>query len=394
MPRRPAPALAAPTARVSTAAHLPATMAAVVLTGHGSRDQLQYRTDVPVPQLRPGELLVRVHACALNQTDVNTRVGWYEAGALTPAQAAEEAGTWSGTPLRFPLIQGSSIAGRVAAVGAGVSAACVGQRVAVDPLIRPEPGSAAEPLFIGSERDGGYAEYVAVPSRCAHPVEGPLSDVAVAAAQVAHTTAEEMLIRGRLTVGETLLVTGASGGVGSALVQLGRRRGARVIAISRAAKRSAVASLGASDVITREPGQDVSGALAHLGTRSVDVVADVVGGDVFEPLVRVLRIGGRYLTAGAIGGPSVRLDLRNLIYKDVEVHGVGSLGSDRAVRAVQRYLAAGEVTPVVAAVFPLARLAAAQEVFERRDHVGRIVIEIGAREQGASDVARAGTAEI
>ncbi len=357
---------------------LPTTMAAVVLTGHGGRDRLQYRTDVLLPRLRPGELLVRVHACALNQTDVNTRVGWYGSGVLAPPQTFGEAGTWSGTPLRFPLIQGSSIVGRVAAVGEGVPAARVGQRVAVDPLIRPEPGSAAEPLFIGSERDGGYAEYVAVPDRCAHTVEGPLSDVAVAAAQVAHTTAEEMLIRGRLSVGQTLLVTGASGGVGSALVQLGSRRGARVIAMSRAAKQSAVASLGASDVITREPGQDVSRALARLGARSVDVVADVVGGDVFEPLVRLLRIGGRYLTAGAIDGPRVGLDLRDLIYKDVEVHGVGSLGSDRAVRAVLQYLATGDVSPPIAAVFPLDRLVEAQEMFERHDHVGRIVIEVGA----------------
>jgi len=386
------------TAPVSIASGLPATMAAVVLTGHGGRDRLRYRTDVPVPRPGPGEVLIRVRACALNQTDVNTRVAWYGAGVLATGQAAGEAGTWAGTPLRFPLIQGSSIAGRVAAVGAGVPARRVGQRVAVDPLIRPEPDTAVDPLFIGSERDGGYAEYVAVPARCAHPVEGPLGDVAVAAAQVAHTTAEEMLIRGRLSAGETLVVTGASGGVGSALVQLGRQRGARVIAISRAGKRRAVTSLGASDVIVREPGQILDSLLARLGPRSVDVVADVVGGDLFEPLVSVLRIEGRYVTAGAIGGPRVGLDLRSLIYKDVEVHGVGSLGSDRAMRNVLRYLAEGKLSPVVAAVFPLDRLADAQEMFERHDHVGRIVIETGAQEEtqekGASGLASAGAAEI
>ncbi len=328
------------------------TMRAVVLTGHGGLEMLKYRDDVPVPEPGPGEVLIAVAACGMNNTDVNTRVGWYAGGG------------WGGD-LAFPRIQGADPAGRIASAGDGVDPARVGERVLVDAWLRDrEP-----PAYLGSEVDGGFAEYVAVPAANAHRIESDLTDVELASFPCSYATAEHMLHRAGVAAGQRLLVTGASGGVGAALVQLAKRRGAEVVAITSAAKVEAVRALGADQVVARE----VDGLAAAVG--AIDVLADVVGGEQFASLFEAIRRGGHYVTAGAVAGPVVPLDLRTLYLRDLTMHGATVLPPEVFANLVG-YIERGEIRPVVAGTFPLERLAAAQEAFLARRHVGSWVIEI------------------
>ncbi len=327
-------------------------MRAVRLTGHGGPEMLEYRTDVPEPQPGPGQVRIAVAACGMNNTDVNTRVGWYAAGG------------WGGD-LAFPRIQGADPAGRIDAVGAGVDPARVGERVLVDAWIRDRQ----PPAYLGSEIDGGFAEYVVVPAVNAHRIDSDLSDAELASFPCSYATAEHMLHRAGVRDGQTVAVTGASGGVGGALVQLAKRRGARVVAVTSAAKLDAVRALGADAVVDRGS----SALAAEVG--GIDVLADVVGGDQFAPLFETIRRGGHYVTAGAVAGPVVPLDLRTLYLRDLTMHGATVLPPEVFANLVG-YIERGEVRPVVAGTFPLDRLAEAQEAFLAKEHVGSYVIEV------------------
>ena len=285
---------------------IPERMCAVLLTGHGGFDRLHFREDVPVPRPGAGEVLVEVAAAGVNNTDVNTRIGWYSkqvrdgsgpGGARGLASIAPADASWTGMPLRFPRIQGADCCGHVVAVGEGVPETRIGERVVVSPLLRHYRGFRPfEADTLGSEIDGAFAQYVKTPASETHAVECGWSEVELASIPCAASTAENMLHRARLGA-ERVLVTGASGGVGSAAVQLARRRGAHVIAQAAAAKAGAVRALGADETIDRDA--DVAEALGGAG---VDVVVDVVGGPAWPRLLDALRTGGRYVGAGAIAG--------------------------------------------------------------------------------------------
>lgn len=358
---------------------VPDTMTAVLLTGYGGFEKLAIRHDVPVPSLHSEDVLVRVGACGVNNTDINTRKGWYAPsvqGATdgeTPLMDDGQNGAWSGS-LSFPRIQGADVVGKIVAVGNDIPIDRIGERVILEPIVRsPEtPGDRRRIAYLGSERDGGFAEYVAIPSVNAFPVSSELSDAALATFPCSYSTAEHMLTRIRITQKDTLLVTGASGGVGSALVQLAKRRGAIVLAVAGAAKKNAVAALGADVVIERE--MDLTVALKHsLPEGSVDAVADVVGGSGFPVLIEALKPGGRYVTAGAIAGPIVSLDLRQLYLKDLEFQGATVLPSGLFGRLVA-YIERGEIQPLLAGEFPLVAIRKAQEAFLAKKHVGNFVL--------------------
>ena len=366
---------------------IPEVMRAIVLTGHGGIDKLVYREDYPVPSPGPGQVLVKVKASSVNNTDLNTRTGWYSpevTGALTPeiglrglSGDAGEARTWDRDALGFPRVQGAAIAGEIAAVGGGVPTERIGERVIVDPVIRnPDlPRWARGVVFVGSECDGGYAEYAAIPAENAFSVRTDLSDAELACFPCAYSTAQEMLDRAGLTAGETVLVTGASGGVGSANVQLARLRGARVVAVAGAAKEDAVRALGADLFIPREEGGLAAAVHRLLGERSVDVVADVTGGTALTDMLKALRRGGRYVTGGAIAGPMPTIDLRDLIYKDLDMIGVANPERESFVELI-RHIESGQLRPVVDRVFPLRDLRLAHEYFVRKAHVGKVVIAV------------------
>lgn len=356
-----------------TASAWPDRMHGVVLVGHGGPEQLHYRDDLPVPRPADDEVLLRVGAAAVNNTDVNARVGWYSRSVTTDtasshasAAAGVADGGWGGGAFAFPRIQGIDACGHVVAVGAHVDARRIGERVLVDPVIRH--GSSRDVAYLGSDRDGAFAQYVAVPAVNAHRVASALSDVELATFPCAYGTAENLLSRAGVAAGETVLVTGASGGVGSAAVQLAALRGARVVGIAQPDKTESILALGAAQVLPR--GADVAEALAR---ESVDVVIDVVGGPAFPGLLEVLRRGGRYAVAGAIGGPVVGLDLRTLYLKDLTLFGctVPPPGLfARLVATVER----GGLRPLVSAVYPLREIARAQADFLAKRHTGKIVL--------------------
>jgi NADPH:quinone reductase-like Zn-dependent oxidoreductase len=352
---------------------------AVLLKGHGGFEQLEYREDVAVPVARAGEVLIRVGAAGVNNTDINTRTAWYsrsvtegtttEGAASGFAAARSEDAGWTGSMPNFPRIQGADACGRIVAVGDGIATARIGERVLVEPVFRTAGvADPARAVYFGSECDGAFAEFARVPSVHAHPIDSPLSDAELASFPCAYGAAENMLARLDLKAGETVLVTGASGGVGSAAVQLARRRGARVLAVAGAAKAEAVAALGAAQVI----GPDADPVRAW-GREQVDAVVDVVGGTQFPALLEVLRRGGRYAVAGAIAGPVVELDLRTLYLKDLRLLGCTVLEPEVFGNLV-RYIERGEVRPLVADIHPLAHIVQAQQEFLDKRRMGKIIL--------------------
>lgn len=347
---------------------VPFTMQAVLLTGHGGFEQLSFRDDVPTPVPLVDEVLIRVTAAAVNNTDINMRVGWYSKDAERSGQVEKDSG-WTGGRVTFPLIQGADACGYIAAIGPGVEAARLGQRVLVDPVLRAtRAGCAAMPRYLGSDCDGAFADYVCVPARNAFPVDSSLSDAELAAVPCTFTAAENMLARADVRAEDIVLITGASGGVGSAAVQLAKRRGARIIAVADESKAAQLLELGASRVLPR----DAELATA-LGKESVDAVIDVVGGREFAQLLEVLRRGRRYAVAGAIAGPLVTLDLRTLYLKDLQLLGC-TIPDAAAFGNIVRYIENGEVRPVVSATYALRAIAEAQRAFLAKKHFGKIVV--------------------
>ncbi|TIT08461.1 MAG: Zn-dependent oxidoreductase, partial [Mesorhizobium sp.] len=250
---------------------LPATMAAVQLVGHGGPEKLVYRTDVKVPSPAPDEVLVKVTACGMNNTDV-----WVRQGAYGTEEDAAAVSTWrrQGNTLTFPRIQGTDTVGHIVAVGDGVSSARIGERVMVDfSIYNRDDDSLADIDYMGHGRDGGYAEYQAVPAENAHVVATELTDVELATFCCAYLTGEQMLERAALRAGERVLVTGASGGVGSGIVQLARARGAIPFAVVGKGKEQAVLDIGAEAVITRGVADLPAAVNAATGGQPIDVVA-------------------------------------------------------------------------------------------------------------------------
>ena len=361
-------------------ADLPAGMRAVVLTGHGGLDKLQVRDDWPLPEPGPGEVLIKVQACGLNNTDVNTRTAWYSKGVTDATtggaldDASDEDATWGGGAITFPRIQGADVCGRVVAAGDG-DAGLVGKRVLIDTWLRDwsDPLNPDKCGYFGSECDGGYADYTKADVRNVHPVESALSDAELATFATSYITAENMLNRADVGSGDTVLIPGASGGVGSALIQLAKRRGAKTVALCGASKADAVAAIGPDAVLPRAPG-NLKGALRDaIGQDSVTVVADVVGGDLWPRLIAVLARGGRYTCAGAIAGPVVAFDLRTFYLHDLTFTGA-TIVPPGVFADLVGYIERGEIEPLLAATYPLAELAKAQEAFIAKQHVGNIVV--------------------
>lgn len=356
---------------------LPSTMHAVVLTGHGGLDKLEYQTDVPIPQPDAGEVLIQTVAAGVNNTDINTRIGWYSKSVDKATNSGGAAGftdlndsdaSWSGSPLTFPRIQGADVCGYLVAVGEGVDNNRVGERVLVRNMLRTYVDFRPwECWTIGSECDGGFAQFTVAPASETHAVNCSWSDAELASVPCAYSTAENMLHRANVCA-EGVLISGASGGVGSAAVQLARRRGATVIALSSPSKFAQVKALGADLVLSRD-----ADLVAELGSQSVDVVIDLVAGDQWPSFLEVLRRGGRYVTAGAIAGPISQIDVRTLYLKDLTLFGC-TFQEDEVFENLIRYIEAGEIHPVVAKVYPLHDIAQAQEDFLSKKHTGKLVL--------------------
>lgn len=355
-------------------------MSGVLLTGHGGPEKLEYRTDIPLPMPSAEEVLIKVAAAGLNNTDINTRIGWYSKKITSSTSSestsasgnrADDDASWSGKALEFPRIQGADACGYIVAVGSSVPSSRVGERVLVRNMLTGYCSGAFECWTFGSECDGGFAQYAKAPSRDVYAVDAPnWSDVELGSVPCAFSTAENMCHRASIAKGETVLVTGASGGVGAAAVQLCKRRGARVIAVCGKEKKEQVLQLGADKVVARD-----ESVVEALGRITVDVVLDVVGGSSFSELLDVLKKGGRYATAGAIAGPVVELDLRTLYLKDLSFFGC-TFQDEEVFANLVSYIEKGEIKPHVGQVFRLQDIEKAQEAFQAKTSSGKLVFEI------------------
>ncbi|MDA9207877.1 alcohol dehydrogenase family protein [Octadecabacter sp.] len=356
---------------------IPTTMQAMVTIGHGDHDKLVWRDDYPVPHPAAGEVLVRVGACGLNNTDINTRIGWYSKSVTTATDGegtcndADEDPSWGGAAIQFPRIQGADVCGTIVAVGGGVDAARIGERIITDCWLRDPDDLTDKNMtgYFGSERDGGFAQYATMPARNACTINCDLTDAELATFSCSYSTAEGMLTRANVTQTDTVLIPGASGGVGGALVQLAKRRGANVVAMASAAKHADVAKLGPDQIIDRAP----DNLPAALNGAKVTVIADVVGGPYWPTLLDVLERGGRYTCSGAIAGPMVDLDLRTLYLRDLTFTGSTVIDLDVMPRLIS-YIEAGDIKPALSATYPLSELHAAQNAFLEKTHTGNIVV--------------------
>ncbi len=343
---------------------IPTTMNAVLLNAHGDSSVLKYRQDVRVPIANDNEVLIQISAAAINNTDINTRIGWYSKDGNNSDDAS-----WSGNALNFPRIQGADVCGKIVAVGQCVDQSRIGERVIIEPCISNVNGHNINPAwYFGSECDGGFAQYTTVSSVHAYKVNSQLSDIELASFPCSYSTAENMLTRSNVTKGDRVLISGASGGVGSAAIQLAKARGATVIAITSASKRELVLELGADTVITRN-----DDLIETLGKNSVDVVIDLVAGEQWPAFLEILRPKGRYAVSGAIGGALVELDVRTLYLKDLSFFGCTVL-EPKVFANLVHHIEQGNIKPLVAKTFPLEAINQAQAEFVEKAHVGKIVL--------------------
>ena len=350
---------------------IPKFMTGVYLTGHGGLDKLIYKEDIPVPTPKSGEVLIEVKGAGINNTDINTRLGWYSKKITSETNAVgikSDNGSWNGVPLHFPRIQGGDICGYIIKVGEGVNPSRVGERI----LVRSMQNSPASenPMAmqtIGSEFDGGFAQFCIAKSNESFPINCDWSDIELASIPISYSTAEGMLCRANIQK-EKILITGASGGVGSAAIQLAKLRGATIIAQCSPDKASALKELGAEQTINRN-----DNLIQALGENSIDAVIDLVGGKSWPHLLEILKPGGRYVVSGAIAGPIVDLDLRNLYLKDLILFG-STVNDPYVFENVIRYIEEGQIKPLVSQSFPLQDIKKAQNVFMEKKFIGKLVL--------------------
>ncbi|MGM0784444.1 MAG: alcohol dehydrogenase catalytic domain-containing protein [Pseudomonadota bacterium] len=363
---------------------VPETMAAMVLTGHGDIDKLVYRQDVPTPRPGPGEVLVQVTATAKNNTDRKAREGLYptkDKGEVTSFAMGGE------TTLTFPRIQGADVAGHVVAVGEGVDAGRIGERGLLDFNLYADERRDLNltPDYYGHGADGGFAEYVVVPSGQFHHVPNPeLADAELAAmGMCSYQTAYHMMTSARVGKGERVLVSGASGGVGTALIQLCRIVGAIPYAVSQPEKADALLALGAEAVIDRgDLPTFVERTLAATGGAPIDAVMDLVGGEMTDRFIDTMiddmkarRTYPRLSIAGASGGNVSEIMWTRIYLYQVQIFGV-SHGTREEAEQLVAWIRDGQLKPVLHAAFKLSELHAAERYFVARgnNYMGKIVI--------------------
>ncbi|WP_394133483.1 zinc-binding dehydrogenase [Marinobacter nauticus] len=361
---------------------IPSSMKAMVLKGHGGIDQLMYQ-DVPVPQPREGEVLVQVTATAKNNTDRKAREGLYptKKGEMTSFQMG-------GKPtLTFPRIQGADIVGRIVAVGAGVSEQRIGERGLLDFNIYADNRTDINltPDYFGHGADGGYAEYVVLPSDQFHHIPNPdLADAELASmGMCSYQTAYHMLTSANIQAGERVLVTGASGGVGTALIQLCRIIGAIPYALSQKDKADPLLKLGAEAVLDRTDMDSFADRVkAETGGKPLDAVMDLVGGDMTDRFIDAMIFDmnarstyPRLSIAGASGGNISEILWTRIYLYQVQIFGV-SHGTREEAEQLMRWIRSGDLKPVLHGAFRLSELHRAEEYFVNRgsNYLGKIVI--------------------
>ena len=343
---------------------IPKQMHAVLLTSHGEMDKMEYRSDVDVPVPKENEVLINVKGAGINNTDINTRIGWYSKSSVENA----DDGSWSGNPLNFPIIQGADICGNIVAVGSSVDKKRIGERVIVRTMQEvPSNQNNFSSWTVGSECNGGFAEFSTMRSSETFKINSEWSDSDLASIPCAYSTAEGLLHRSQVGK-EVVLITGASGGVGSAAIQLAKLRGAKVIAQCSSSKQEDIQKIGADIILDRK-----DSLIETLGKDSVDVVIDVVAGPQWNQILDILKPGGRCATAGAIAGPLVELDVRTLYLKDLTFYGCTKQPLE-VFRNLIEYIEQNKIKSLVSKTYPLKKIKSAQEDFIAKKFTGKLVL--------------------
>tara|TARA_B110000090_G_scaffold97447_1_gene109667 strand:- start:7251 stop:8327 length:1077 start_codon:yes stop_codon:yes gene_type:complete len=347
-------------------------MHGVHLIGHGGFDKLVYRDDLPIPIPNENEVLIEVSAAGVNNTDINTRLGWYskkiiqetnQGGDKGFQELENDSGSWSGEGLAFPIIQGADVCGHIVKVGKSIDDSRIGERV----IVRTMQNNYLGMKTMGSEIHGGFAQYTCVDSNEAFLINSNWTDIELASIPCSYSTAEGMLQKASAGK-ENILITGASGGVGTAAIQLANLRGANVIAQCSKEKAEDLKKIGAHKTIDRN-----DSLIQSLGKNSIDLVVDLVGGIQWPQILETLKSGGRYVVSGAIAGPIVELDLRTLYLKDLTFYG-STFNHVNVFYDLINYIERNKIKPIIARTFSLKDIKLAQEMFLEKKFVGKIVL--------------------
>jgi NADPH:quinone reductase-like Zn-dependent oxidoreductase len=342
-------------------------MRAAVLSAHGGLEVVGYTDSLPVPEPKAGEVRLKMQSAALNRLDLFVRVGW------------------KGLELSFPHVIGSDGAGIIDALGDGVTGVSVGDPVAVDPSIYPNPRALHTDYenqdriaIMGEHHSGFAAEYVCVPAYNVVKMPAGFSFHEAAGAGLVYVTAWHSLItRGGLRASDTVLIVGAGGGVNTASLQIAKLAGARVIVVgSNEAKCAQAIALGADDVINREATPDWSKEAFKLTEkRGADVVVDNVGAQTLLMSMRAVRLGGKILIVGGTSGYGFELPVNLLFAKQIALIG-STMGTHKDYVQVMRLVFEGKLKAVVGKVFPLAEAREAQRTLEAFDVFGKVVLDV------------------
>ena len=323
-------------------------MKAMVIKAQGGLENLAY-DEWPDPVPRAKDVIVRVRACGLNHLDIFVRKGM------------------PGFPVPMPFISGADIAGEICALGSEVTDWKIGDRVVVQPVTADG--------MMGEEVPGGMAELARVPTENLLRIPDDVSFEAAAALPVAYGTAMRMLVtRGKLKAGEKILILGASGGVGTAAVQIAKMIGAEVIAAAGDdEKLQKLRELGADHLINYKT-QDFSKETWRIsGKKGVDVVVNYTGGDTYVPSLRTLKRHGRLLTCGATAGFDPKTDLRFIWVRELEIIGCNGWTKED-IATLLDYVAKGRIKPVISHVLPLSQGREAEWLLEQRAVFGKVLL--------------------
>ncbi|MCZ6873215.1 MAG: zinc-binding dehydrogenase [bacterium] len=333
-------------------------MRAVVIYDHGGMQQLTYETDFPEPEAGPGEVIVQVKASSLNYHDVFTRRGM------------------PGIKIPKPMIMGLDIAGEIAALGPGIDAWSIGDRVLLDPIDRVKGGLMGETIL------GGLAERCCAGVHQLIRIPPGVSFAEAAALPVAYGTAHRMMVTiGQVSAGERVLILGASGGVGTGCVFLAKLAGAEVIACAGSeVKLQRLREFGADQVInynTHDFAREIYGLYGKPhrrgGPGGVDMVINYTGGDTWVPSLKCLRKGGRMLTCGATAGFDPPTDIRYIWTYELQL--LGSNGwTVEDIDTLLNLVQSGQLKPVIDRVLPLTEAREALRLIEQRDVIGKVIV--------------------
>ena len=342
-------------------------MKAILFHQHGGPEVLQYE-DFPTPEPRAGEVLIRLRAAALNRVDTFVREGW------------------KGLRLELPHILGADGAGEIAALGEGVDALEVGDRVVInanlgcgvcDFCLAGQDNLCRNWHLLGETVRGTYAQYIALPARQVYKLPPDFDFHTAAAAALVYQTAWHSLItRGSLHAGESVLVVGAAGGVNTASIQIAKFAGAKVYVVGSNAKKLALAeSLGADVLIDRSKEENWAKTVYKLTNRNgVDVVVDNVG-TTFPLSFRALRKGGRLLTVGNTAAPKFEIDNRYIFAKHLSIIG-STMSPIKDFTEVMSLIVAGKLKVAIDRTFPLREARAAHERMDKNEQLGKITLAI------------------